>query len=223
MGLPRGTERPLARAGMRIGILGGSFDPAHEGHVRITRRALAALDLAQVWWLVSPGNPLKAEGPAPMAARIAAARAVMDHPRVRITGIEAALGTRHTARTLAALARLYPGVRFVWIMGADNLRQFHRWQDWRGIAARVPVAVLARPGAGAAGLSPAARTLVRGRIAQGAARGLARQKPPAWVLLTLPLSPASSTALRAAGRWRADAPLRRQAPPGKAEPGTEGS
>ena len=182
------------------------------------------MGLDQVWWLVSPGNPLKAEGPAPMAVRIAAARDVMDHPRVRITGIEAALGPRHTARTLAALARLYPGVRFVWIMGADNLGQFHRWQDWRGIARRVPIAVLARPGAGAAGLSPAARCLSRSRLPAGAARRLADRVPPAWVVLSLPLSPASSTALRAAGRWRGQDPLRGGAGPGRCDgAGAEGA
>ena len=128
------------------GLLGGSFDPAHEGHAHITREALKRLGLDRVWWLVSPGNPLKAEGPAPLPRRMAAAREVMRHPRVVVTDIEARMGTRFTAETLEGLRRLYPGVRFVWLMGADNLATFDRWQRWRWIMEHVPVAVLARPG-----------------------------------------------------------------------------
>ena len=116
---------PFATSGQVIGLLGGSFDPAHEGHAHITREALKRFGLDRVWWLLSPGNPLKDHGPAPMAQRKARAQAVMDHPRVEITDIEAQLGTRYTAQTLAALRRRYPGVRFVWLMGADNLAQFH--------------------------------------------------------------------------------------------------
>ncbi|MCE8471321.1 nicotinate-nicotinamide nucleotide adenylyltransferase, partial [Rhodovulum sulfidophilum] len=122
---------PKAGAGQKIGLLGGSFDPAHEGHAHITRTALKRFGLDRVWWLVSPGNPLKAEGPAPMARRLAAAEAVMQHPRVAITDLEARIGTRYTAETLERLMRLYPGVRFVWLMGADNLISFHRWERWR--------------------------------------------------------------------------------------------
>ncbi|GIX14402.1 MAG: putative nicotinate-nucleotide adenylyltransferase [Paracoccaceae bacterium] len=196
------TGAPLALAGMTVGLLGGSFDPAHAGHVHITRLALAALGLDRVWWLVSPGNPLKSRGPADLDRRLAAARAVMRHPRVEITDIEARLGTRHTAQTLRALARRYPGVRFVWLMGADNLIQFHRWRDWRGIMARVPVAVLPRPGAmPRAGLSPAARAFARARIRAGAARALARSRPPAWVLLPGPRRADSSTEIRDRGGW----------------------
>lgn len=141
---PPDTRAGLPRAGrgQAVGLLGGSFDPAHDGHAHATREALRRFGLDRVWWLVSPGNPLKAHGPAPLALRMARARAVMRHPRVEVTDVEARLGTRHTAQTLAALGRLYPGVRFVWLMGADNLAQLHRWEDWRRIVEGVPVGVL---------------------------------------------------------------------------------
>jgi len=133
---------PLAYAGQRIGLLGGSFDPAHGGHAHITREALKRFQLDAVWWLVSPGNPLKARGPAPLEARMAKAREVMDHPRVVVTDLEARLGTRYTAQTLRALQARNVGVQFVWLMGADNLAQFHRWQDWQWIMEHVPVGVM---------------------------------------------------------------------------------
>jgi nicotinate-nucleotide adenylyltransferase len=193
-------DRPRAAAGQVVGLLGGSFDPPHEGHVAITRAALARFGVDRVWWLVSPGNPLKSRGPAPLDLRLAAARALIRHPRVSVTGIEAQLGTRYTARTLAALQRRYPQVRFVWLMGADNLAGFHHWQDWRGIARRVPIGVLARPGLPApAGLSPAARTLAGARVQPG--RALGRARAPAWTFLMLPLNETSSTAIRARGGW----------------------
>ena len=136
---------PAAYRGMVVGLLGGSFDPAHDGHVHITHQALQRIGLDRVWWLVSPGNPLKANAPAPIGLRIARAREKLgDDPRVVVTDLEARLGTRATIDTLRRLQALYPGVRFVWIMGADNLVQFHRWRNWRQIMARVPVAVMAR-------------------------------------------------------------------------------
>lgn len=193
---------PVARAGMRVGLLGGSFDPAHEGHAHITREALKRLGLDRVWWLVSPGNPLKREGPAAMERRLAAARAVMRHPRVIITDIEARIGTRYTAETLAALQARYPGVRFVWLMGADNMAGFHRWDRWESIMGRVPVAVLARPGAGlAAQGSKAAQRFAHARVPGHAARGLALRRPPAWTYLEVPKRDISSSALRARGAW----------------------
>ena len=137
---------PVAQPGQAIGLLGGSFDPAHAGHAHITREALKRFGLDRIWWLVSPGNPLKPEGPAPLAQRMAAARALMRHPRVTVSDIEARLGTRYTAETLGALRARYPGVRFVWLMGADNLAQFHLWERWQEIAESVPVGVIARPG-----------------------------------------------------------------------------
>lgn len=185
---------------MVIGLLGGSFDPAHEGHAHITREALKRLHLDQVWWLVSPGNPLKARQPAPMADRIAHARKVMAHPRVRITDLEARLGTRFTFETVSRLQAIYPGVKFVWLMGADNLVQFHRWDRWQDILRAVPVAVLARPGAGVqARLSRAAQVFREVRLARGEAIG--GRVPPVWAFLNLPMNGASSTAIRARGVW----------------------
>ena len=194
---------PHARAGQVIGLLGGSFDPAHAGHAMITEEALRRFALDQVWWLVSPGNPLKARGPAPMAQRIARAHQVISHPRVRITGLEAQIGTRYTARTLRALQALYPGVRFVWLMGADNLAQFHLWQDWRQIMETVPVGVLARPGQRiSARMSRAAAHYAPYRIAGRNSQLLGRATAPAWCFVNLPMVDVSSTALRAAGGWR---------------------
>ncbi|MGG7567011.1 nicotinate-nucleotide adenylyltransferase [Rhodovulum sp. DZ06] len=196
------TGLPIAPPGLRVGLLGGSFDPPHRGHALITRRALAALGLDRVWWLVTPGNPLKPHGPAALEARIAAAKAMMDHPRVEVTGIEARIGARYTADTLARLRRIYPGVRFVWLMGADNLASFHRWDRWETIARTVPMAVIARPGSQvAAGLSPTARRFAAARRPAEAARALPFAEAPAWTLLTGPMDPASSTDIRAGGAW----------------------
>lgn len=192
---------PPAERGMVIGLLGGSFDPAHEGHVHITEQAIARMGLDQVWWLVTPGNPLKARQPAPLPERLARARTVMRHPRVRITDIEARLGTRYTAQTLRQLRQIYPGVQFVWLMGADNLVQFHRWENWRQIMEMVPVGVLARPGSGvAARTSVAARTFRGKRLGRG--EWLAAHRPPAWVFVNLPMNKASSSAIRARGEWK---------------------
>jgi nicotinate-nucleotide adenylyltransferase len=186
---------------MVVGLLGGSFDPAHEGHVLITREALKRMGLDQVWWLISPGNPLKPVPPAPLSRRLAHARQVMRHPRVKITALEAALGTRATADTIDRLRALYPGVTFVWVMGADNLVQFHRWDRWRDILRAVPVGVLARPGAGvAARLSVAARAFRVHRVGRGEVLGL--RPPPVWAFVNLPMNDASSSAIRARGGWR---------------------
>lgn len=193
---------PKAQAGMVVGLLGGSFDPAHEGHVHITREAIRRIGLDRVWWLVSPGNPLKARQPAPMGERMARARAMLgDDPRVVVSDLEERLGTRATVDTLVRLRAMYPGVRFVWIMGADNLVQFHRWSRWRQIMAQVPVAVMARPGAGlAARLSVTARTFRGAEV--GRAERLAGQALPAWCFVNLPLNRMSSSAIRARGEWR---------------------
>lgn len=192
---------PFAPSGTHVGLLGGSFDPAHEGHVHITEAALRRFGLDRIWWLVSPGNPLKPHGPAPLTDRIAAARRIMRHPRVEVTGIEATLGTRMTRDTIVALQRLYPGARFVWLMGADNLAQFDRWDNWRDIAARVPIGVVARPGwRMPARVSRAARMLWRARLPEVAARHLAEACPPAWAMINVPLSSLSSSAIRARKR-----------------------
>jgi nicotinate-nucleotide adenylyltransferase len=189
---------PQAEAGMVIGLLGGSFDPAHAGHAHITREALKRFGLDRVWWLVSPGNPLKAEGPAPMATRIAQARSVIDDPRVVITGLEVRLGTRHTAALLDRLTALYPGVHFVWLMGADNLGQIHRWQNWRRIFHAMVIAVFARPAYDVKALAgKAARALSTARVAPQRARSLATFDPPAWTFFPVRHHPASATRLRA--------------------------
>jgi nicotinate-nucleotide adenylyltransferase len=188
---------------MCIGLLGGSFDPPHAGHAHITREALKRLGLDRVWWLVSPGNPLKAEGPAPLPRRITAAREVMRHPRVVVTDIEARMGTRFTAETLEGLMRLYPGVRFVWLMGADNLATFDRWQRWRWIMDHVPVAVLARPGQTLSERRPtAAQVYSDHRLRGAAAMRLCAGDAPAWSFIHVPMVDISSTEIRARGDWR---------------------
>lgn len=194
---------PIARPGDVVGLLGGSFDPAHGGHVHITREALKRFSLDRLWWLVSPGNPIKVRGPAPLATRMARARGVMQHPRVTVTDIEAHLGTRYTAETLRRLKDRYPGVRFVWLMGADNLAQLHRWQDWRQIMGSVPVGVLARPGDRiSARMSPAARLFAQARISGRASHLLGRAEAPAWCFVNVPMVAQSSSAIRAAGGWQ---------------------
>jgi len=193
---------PPALAGQRIGLLGGSFDPAHAGHTHITRWALKTFGLDAVWWLVSPGNPLKAKGPAPMLRRLERARSLVSHPRVRVTDLEVALKTRYTADTLRAIRQRYPGVSFVWLMGADNLAQFHLWDEWRWILDHVPVGVLARPGEQLqAGLSPAARAYAHVRLPARRARALSHRAAPVWTLLTGPMIDLSSSEIRARGDW----------------------
>lgn len=195
---------PYAAPGQVIGLLGGSFDPAHAGHAHISREALKRFGLDRVWWLVSPGNPLKKHGPAPLDKRVRRAREVMQHPRVEVTDIEAHLSTRYTAQTLAKLRAMYPQVRFVWLMGADNLAQFHHWQDWRQIMETVPVGVLARPGQRiSARMSRAAALYAPYRISGRHAQLLARAQAPAWCFVNVPMVDLSSSAIRAAGAWSA--------------------
>ena len=196
---------PIASAGQAVGLLGGSFDPAHAGHAHITREALKRFDLDAVWWLVSPGNPLKDRGPAPMGARLERARQVMAHPRVKITDLETQLGTRYTAQTLAALKVRYPLVNFVWLIGADNLASFHHWQDWGWIMENVPIGVLARPGDRiSARRSVAAQRYESARLSGPASQLLAKGDGPRWCYVNLPLSEASSSAIRASGAWASD-------------------
>lgn len=193
---------PKAFPGQRIGLLGGSFDPPHEGHVHITRWALRAGRLDRIWWLVSPGNPLKENGPANLDHRVTACRKILRDPRVDVTDIERHLGTSYTANTLRYLFERYPGVRFVWMMGSDNLAKFHRWEDWVWIIEHVPIMVLARPGEQLkAGLSPAARRYARLRHPPGAASVLGADGAPGWVMLTGPMSTKSSTDIRRHGAW----------------------
>jgi nicotinate-nucleotide adenylyltransferase len=158
--------------------------------------------LDRVWWLVSPGNPLKRRQPAPLADRMAHARKVMDHPRVEITEIEVLLGTRYTAATIRALQARYPGVRFVWLMGADNLRQFHLWDRWQDIMHMVPIGVLARPGSRtSARLSKAAECFAQSRLSTSAAHHLGQYSAPAWAMVNMPMIDQSSSAIRAQGGW----------------------
>ena len=183
----------------RVGLLGGSFNPAHRGHRRITLAAIAALGLDEAWWLVSPGNPLKpAAGMAPLAARLASARMAARRAPIRPTAIEARLGTRYTADTLRKLVRRYPKVDFVWLMGADNLAHFHRWRDWRGIARTVPIAVIARPSYNERALAaPAMAWLRRYRRPRSAAKRWTTWSLPALVLLRFRPDRTSATAIRA--------------------------
>lgn len=183
---------------MRIGLFGGSFNPPHEAHRLVALTALKRLGLDAVWWLVTPGNPLKSGGGlAPLAERMEAARHLARHPAIHVTGIEAALGTRYTFDTIAALKARCQGVHFVWIMGADNLGQFHLWQNWRGIAGALPIAVVDRPGAGLRAVAGvAARTLARYRLNESDGLLLPYSSPPAWIFLHGLKSPLSSTAIR---------------------------
>ena len=190
---------PPHAPGMRIGLFGGTFDPPHAAHRAACLLAMRRLGLDRVWWLVTPGNPLKDTSElAPLAERLAAARALADHPRIDVTDLEAHLGTPFTYATVSFLVKRCPHVHFVWIMGADNLRHFHRWQRWRDIANLVPIAVIDRLGpslysaAGTAG-----HALGFARLPETAARSLAERKPPAWIFLHGLKSPLSSTALRA--------------------------
>ncbi|MFA3917084.1 nicotinate-nucleotide adenylyltransferase [Ruegeria hyattellae] len=193
---------PQVGARQIVGLFGGSFDPPHRGHVHVTLEAMKAFGLDRVWWLVSPGNPLKERGPAPMAKRMVAARAMMWHPRVDVTDIEARLGTRATAETLRRLQALYPQVRFVWLMGADNLAQFHHWQDWRYIMESVPVGVVARPGERiSARMSPAARIYRKWRLDGQARHLLGQAQAPSWCFVNAPMIDLSSSGLRANGEW----------------------
>ena len=190
---------------MRIGLLGGSFNPAHEGHLHISLAGLRRLALDQVWWLVSPQNPLKSsDETADYEARLAKARDVARHPRIVISDFERRHNLQFTFETIQLLKERKRGVKFVWMMGADNLLTFHRWENWREIARLAPMAVFARPGAGVrAPFSFAAQFLRRSRLEEDDAHLLASRIPPAWTYITETLHPASSTAIRARNEWPA--------------------
>jgi nicotinate-nucleotide adenylyltransferase len=186
------------------GLLGGSFNPAHGGHRAISLNAIEALDLDELWWLVSPGNPLKpAKGMAPLSARLGSAQRMARRSPIRATAVEAELGTRYTVDTLKKLVRRYPNRRFIWIMGADNLAQLPRWRDWRGIARLMPIAVIARPGYnGRAHAAQAMGWLRRFVRPADQKRHWTDWRPPALVFLRFSPDVRSATALRQADpRW----------------------
>jgi nicotinate-nucleotide adenylyltransferase len=197
---------PLYTNGMRIGLLGGSFNPPHVAHRAISLFAIKRLKLDRVWWLVTPGNPLKTTGGLhDLDARAEAARKMADDPRIDISCLESVIGTRYTVDTVTYLRRRAAGLRLVWIMGADNLAQFHRWQNWRRIASEVPIAVIDRPPQSFRALaSPAAHALARYRVPENQAVRLADRRAPAWVFLTGMKLNLSSTGLRNPdGSWKA--------------------
>jgi len=199
-------EIPFHTDGMRIGLLGGSFNPPHAAHRVISQFAIKRLHLDRVWWLVTPGNPLKDHGGLrDLEARADAARKMADDPRIDVSCLESVIGTRYTIDTITYLRRRCAGLRFVWIMGADNLAQFHRWENWRRIAAEVPMAVIDRPPQSFRALAaPAAQALARYRVPEKDATRLADRRAPAWVFLTGMKSGLSSTGLRNPdGSWKA--------------------
>ena len=189
---------PSHSPGLRIGLYGGSFNPPTRGDLHVSLMALRRLRLDRVWWLVTPGNPLKElAGLPPLPERMAAARTLARHPRIAVTGFEADIGARYTLDTLEYLVGHAPGVRFVWLMGADNLAQFSRWRGWRPIAELMPFAVIDRPGWTLRSThAKAALALQEFRIDESDAAVLADLAPPAWVFLHGPRSSLSSTVLR---------------------------
>jgi nicotinate-nucleotide adenylyltransferase len=203
---------PYAAPGQAIGLLGGSFNPPHAAHRMISEVALKRVGLDKVWWIVSPGNPLKKRTEtAPLSERLVLCRGVAKNPHIIVTYFEADLQTPYTASTLAFLKMRSPLVRYVWIMGADNLATFDRWQRWREIFTMVPVVVVDRPGWRMKALaSKAARTFAAARVPESEAAGLALRPAPAWTFLTGPLSHVSSTALRNKGRRVGDSVAKKQ-------------
>lgn len=183
---------------MVIGLYGGSFNPPHEGHALVAKLALQRLGLNQLWWMVTPGNPLKSKRLlAPLSTRLAQCEAIAKDPRIKVTAFEQRLGTSYTAKTLKQVMLRNPQARFIWLMGADNLETFHHWQNWRQIVEMMPIAVIDRPGATLSYLSAKmARAYQSARIDEQDARLLWKAKAPAWTFLHGPRSPLSSTALR---------------------------
>jgi nicotinate-nucleotide adenylyltransferase len=191
---------PHVEKGMAVGLFGGSFNPPHAGHALASEIAIRRLGLQQLWWMVTPGNPLKnANELMPLTDRIHASEALAEDPRIKVTAFEASHHVRFTADTIELVRTRSPGVHFVWIMGADGLRDFHRWQRWRKIARSIPIAVIDRPGSTLAFLSSVmAKTFDYARIDEADAPLLARMRPPAWTFIHGPRSSLSSTAIRRA-------------------------
>lgn len=189
---------PHVEPGMAVGLFGGSFNPPHEGHALVADTALRRLRLDQLWWIITPGNPLKDNSNlADLATRIEWSRKIVTDPRVKFTAFEAAQDLRYTAETLQFVTERNRGVDFVWVMGADNLAGFHRWQDWQYIANTMPIAVIDRPGSTLSYLSSVmAKTFDHARVDEAQCGALARLRPPAWTFIHGPRSPLSSTAIR---------------------------
>ena len=192
------TRPPLPgpARGLAIGLFGGSFNPAHEGHLMVAETALKRLRLDAVWFIVARGNPLKSEHGA-FGERLASARQLARSPKLLVSDMEERAGLTYSIDTVRMLQAAVPDAHFVWIMGADNLHGFHRWKDWQAIAARLPIAVIARPGARISKASAFARKFAHARIPERDAVSLARRAAPAWVYLRIRENAASSTALRA--------------------------
>ena len=188
---------PYATRGQRIGLLGGSFDPAHEGHVHITKEALKRFKLDQVWWLISPKNPLKAKNPNTVSQRIKEAKLLFSHPRVVITDLEIQLTTQYTSDTILKLKKLYPGVSFVWLMGADNIPSFNLWKNWKKIMREVPIGVVDRPGSNYATRKNKMTESFKGEKIPGThSKLLAFTEPPAWCYISTSLNHTSSSQIR---------------------------
>lgn len=198
----RFLHMPHVEKGMQVGLFGGSFNPPHAGHALVAEIAMRRLGLDQLWWMVTPGNPLKSTRElAPLTERLQLSEEMARNPRIKVTAFEAAHNVRYTADALALVRARNPGVDFVWIMGADNLRDFHRWQRWREIAMTFPIAVIDRPGATLSFLSSMlAKTFDYARVDETHARRLARMKAPAWTFIHGPRSLLSSSAIRAGAK-----------------------
>ena len=196
--LREATQLPHCEDGMTIGLFGGSFNPPHNGHVHVCETALKRGHFDRVWWLVTPGNPLKDTSELEsLASRLRKCHELVNHPKMQITAFEAKHNLRYTEETLALLKRLRPRVNFVWLMGADNLKNFHQWQNWRQIAKMMPIMIIDRPGFTLSYLSAqAAIALSRYRIDETDAELLSLMRPPAWCFIHAPRSSLSSTAIR---------------------------
>ena len=198
----RYLKMPHVESGMAVGLFGGSFNPPHAGHVLLAEIALRRLRLDQLWWIVTPGNPLKSHKELmPLKERIAACEKLAEDPRIKVTAFEAAHHIRYTADTLSLVKRKNPDVNFVWLMGADGLKNFHLWQRWQKIALTFPIAVIDRPGSTLSYMSSlVAKTFDYARLDEEDAPRLARMKAPAWTFIHGPRSSLSSSAIRKAAR-----------------------
>ena len=198
----RAEKKQRMLKGITVGLLGGSFDPPHLGHVHITNQAFQAFGLNKIWWLVSPGNPLKAKQPSSLIKRVEECKKIIQQPKVLVSDIETRLNSDFTAKTIRKLYILYPGIRFVWLMGADNLSNFHNWKEWTWIMENIPIGIMARPDDKVkAAFSPAALRYRRFRVKSHNTLALPFMRPPAWSLLGGPTSNISSTKIRSSGLW----------------------